>query len=153
KSHYSLTPNYRSNFVIPSENNSESVFEWQNAVNPNDTHDDDTQPGTSDNLNYGTSIPPFFAPSPVGFTDGQARRWVVWEFLKEKTVGGARDPRLAATFLYDSTDERGPAYTLAYGKPWNQLGLAAPSIPHSNVDEVCFRKQLDDSTMTGEVFH
>ena len=150
---YSLTPNYRSNFVIASENNAESVFEWQNAVNPNDTHDDDTQVGTSDNLNYGTSIPPFFAPSPVGFTDGQARRWPVWEFLKEKTTGGTRDPRLAATFLYDSTDERGPAFSLAYGKPWNQLGLADPSIPHSNVNEVCFRKQLDDSAGTGEVFH
>jgi tetratricopeptide (TPR) repeat protein len=154
KSLYSLMPNYRSNFVITSENNSESVFEWQNAVNPNDTHDDDTQPGTSDNLNYGTSIPPFFAPSPVGFTDGQARRWVVWEFLKEKTVDGHRDPRLAATFLYDSTDERGPAYTLAYGKPWNSLGLATdPSVPHGNITEVCFRKELDDSTLTGEVFH
>jgi len=153
KSLYSLVPNYRSNFIETSENNTESVFEWQNQVNPNDTHDDDTQPGTSDNLNYGTSIPPFFAPSPVGFTDGQARRWVVWEFLKEQTADGHRDPRLPATFLYDSTDERGPAFTLAYGKPWNQLGLADPSIPHSNVNEVCFRKQLDDSLMNGEVFH
>jgi len=154
KSLYSLMPIYRSNFVITSENNGESVFEWQNAVNPNDTHDDDTQPGTSDNLNYGTSIPPFFAPSPVGFTDGQARRWPVWEFLKEKTVDGHRDPRLAATFLYDSTDERGPAFTLAYGKPWNTLGLATdPTVPHGNTTEVCFRKELDDSTMTGEVFH
>lgn len=154
KAQYSLTPNYRSNFVITSENTSESVFEWQNAVNPNDTHDDDTQVGTSDNLNYGTSIPPFFAPSPIGFTDGQARRWPVWEFLKEKTVTGDRDPRLAATFLYDSTDIRGPNYTLAFGIVWNKLGLATdPSIPHGNITEVCFRKELDDSTMTGEVFH
>jgi len=99
KSLYSLMPDYRSNFIETAENNAESVFEWQNAVNPNDTHDDDTQIGTSDNLNYGTSIPPFFAPSPIGFTDGQARRWPVWEFLQEKTTGGARDPRLAATFL------------------------------------------------------
>jgi hypothetical protein len=156
KSNYILMPNYRSNFVITSENNKESVFEWQNAVNPNDTHDDDTQVGQSDNLNYGTSIPPFFAPSPVGFTDGQARRWPVWEFLKEKTTDGKRDPRLAATFLYDSTDERGPAFTLAFGTPWNNLGLATdPSVPHGNITEVCFRKQLDDvdSTVKGEVFH
>ena len=155
KSLYSLVTDYHTNFIETAENNSESVFEWQNAVNPNDTHDDDTQLGTSDNLNYGTSIPPFFAPSPIGFTDGQARRWVVWEFLKETTTGGNRDPRLAATFLYDSTDVRGPAFTLAFGKTWNSLGLANPSIPHSNVNEVCFRKQLDDgdTTVKGEVFH
>jgi tetratricopeptide (TPR) repeat protein len=153
KSLYTLTASYRDNFIETAENNSESVFEWQNAVNPNDSHDDDTQPGTSDNLNYGTSIPPFFAPSPIGFTDGQARRWPVWEFLKESTTSGGRDPRLAATFLYDSTDARGPAFTLAFGKTWNSLGLQNPSIPHSNVNEVCFRKQLDDATMNGEVFH
>jgi len=151
---YSLMPDYRSNFIQTAENNAESVFEWQNAVNPNDTHDDDTQIGTSDNLNYGTSIPPFFAPSPVGFTDGQARRWPVWEFLQEKTTSNQRDPRLAATFLYDSTDERGPAFTLAYGTIWNNLGLATdPSIQHGNITEVCFRKELDDATMNGEVFH
>jgi tetratricopeptide (TPR) repeat protein len=154
KSLYSLVPDYRSNFIETAENNAESVFEWQNAVNPNDTHDDDTQVGTSDNLNYGTTIPPFFAPSPIGFTDGQARRWPVWEFLQEKTTGGARDPRLAATFLYDSTDERGPAYTLAFGIIWNKLGLNTnPSVPHGNITEVCFRKELDDATMNGEVFH
>jgi starch-binding outer membrane protein, SusD/RagB family len=153
-SQYALMPNYRSNFVETSENNKESVFEWQNALNPNDTHDDDTQESGTDNLNYGTSIPPFFAPAPIGFTDGQARRWVVGEFLKETTVSGGRDPRLAATFLYDSTDVRGPAYTLAYGKTWNSLGLATdPSVPHGNFNEVCYRKELDDSVMTGEVFH
>lgn len=154
KTLYSLMPDYRSNFIETAENNAESVFEWQNAVNPNDTHDDDTQVGTSDNLNYGTSIPPFFAPSPIGFTDGQARRWPVWEFLQEKTISGGRDPRLAATYLYDSTDERGPAYTLAFGIIWNNLGLNTdPSVPHGNITEVCFRKQLDDATMNGEVFH
>lgn len=153
KSTYSLVPNYRSNFVELSENNSESVFEFQNAANPNDTHDNDTDPG-SDNLNYGTSIPPFFSPSPIGFTDGEARRWVVWEFLKETTTGGKRDPRLAATFLYDSTDERGPDFTLAFGTPWSNLALSTdPNVPHSNTREVCFRKELDDSVMTGEVFH
>ncbi|HWB91240.1 MAG TPA: RagB/SusD family nutrient uptake outer membrane protein [Puia sp.] len=152
---YKLVPNYRSNFIETSENNSESVFEWQNALNPADNHDDDTHLGSDvGQLNYGTSIPPFFAPAPIGFTDGQARRWPVWEFLQEKTTSGGRDPRLAATFLYDSTDVRGPAYTLAYGKTWSSLGLATdPSVAHGNTTEVCFRKELDDSVMTGEVFH
>lgn len=153
KSLYSLVSDYRDNFIEASENNAESVFEFQNALNPSDSHDDDVD-GPTDGLNYGTSIPPFFAPSPVGFTDGQARRWVVWEFLKEKTTGGERDPRLAATFLYDSTDERGPQYSLAYGKPWDQLGLQnVADNQHNSVHEVCFRKFLDDAAMNSEVFH
>jgi hypothetical protein len=154
KSLYSLTANYRDNFIETSENNSESVFEFQNAVNPNDSHDDDAQLADQDRLNYGTSIPPFFSPSPIGFTDGEARRWVVWEFLKETTTGGGRDPRLAATFLYDSTDERGPAFSLAFGTLWKDLGLNTdPAAVHNSIKEVCFRKPLDDATMDGEVFH
>ncbi|HEU4607637.1 MAG TPA: RagB/SusD family nutrient uptake outer membrane protein, partial [Chitinophagaceae bacterium] len=98
---YQLVSDYRSNFIEATENNGESVFEIQNAVNPNDAFDNDQGDGdpnhTPDRLNYGTSIPPFFAPRPIGFTDGQARRWVVWEFLKETTTTGGRDPRLAAT--------------------------------------------------------
>ena len=38
------------------------------------------------------------------------------EFLKEQTVGGERDPRLAASFLFDYTDEDGPAETMIYGQ-------------------------------------
>ncbi len=149
---YSLVADYRSNFIETSENNSESVFEWQNALNPNDSHDDDVAPG-SDNLNYGTSIPPFFAPRPIGFTDGQARRWPVWEFLKEKTVDGKRDPRLAATFLYDSTDVRGPDYTMVYGRTFSSLGYSSDPTVVPNTHDVYFRKELDDATMDGEVFH
>ncbi len=152
KGNYDLMGDYRSNFVEASENNKESVFEFQNALNPTDSHDDDTY--DPDNLNYGTSVPPFFAPAPIGFTDGQARRWVVWEFLKEKTTTGQRDPRLAASFLYDSTDVRGPQYSLAYGTPWNNLALQnVPDDQHNSTKEVCLRKFLNDSTMNQEVFH
>ncbi len=150
---YSLVTNYRDNFVETSENNKESVFEFQNALNPTDNHDNDVDP-PSDNLNYGTSIPPFFAPQPAGFTDGQARRWLIGEFLKEQTLSGGRDPRLAASFLFDSTDERGPAFTLAYGNVWDSLGLQnVPDNVHNSIHEVCFRKFLDDAVMNGEVFH
>lgn len=152
KSLYSLTTDYRDNFIETTENNSESIFEIQNALNPNDTHDDDIAPG-SDNLNYGSSLPPFFAPRPVGFTDGQAIRWDVWQFLQEKTADGKRDPRLAATFLYDSTDVRGPDYSLIYGRTWSSLGYPDnPAVEPNNFD-VCFRKFLDDAVMDGEVFH
>jgi tetratricopeptide (TPR) repeat protein len=155
KSTYNLVADYRSNFIETSENNNESVFEFQNAANPTDNHDDDTDPRV-DNLNYGTSIPPFFAPRPIGFTDGQARRWVVWEFLKEKTVDGKRDPRLPATFIYDSTDIRGPEYTLVYGNVWDSLHYSndpGDPVGVATNHTVYFRKFLDDATMNGEVFH
>ncbi len=152
---YDLVPNFRSNFVEPSENNLESVFEVQNAANPTDNHDDDTDPRV-DNLNYGSSIPPFFAPRPIGFTDGQARRWTVWEFLQEKTTAGGRDPRLAASFIYDSTDERGPKFTKVYGTIWDSLHYAnvtGDPVGVATNHTVYFRKLLDDSVMNAEVFH
>jgi hypothetical protein len=153
KNVYDLVANYRDNFVITTENNKESVFEFQNALNPTDSHDDDTDPNNTDNLNYGTSIPPFFAPRPVGFTDGQARRWVVWEFLREKTTSGGRDPRLPATFLYDSTDERGPDFTQVYGKSFSSLGYSSDPNEVPNTHDVYFRKFLNDFTDNGESFH
>lgn len=155
KSNYDLTTNYRDNFVETSENNIESVFEFQNALNPTDNHDNDVDPG-SDNLNYGTSIPPFFAPRPIGFTDGQARRWVINEMEREKTVNNERDPRIAASFLFDSTDVRGPDYTLVYGVTWrnrNYSNDADDPIGVATNHTVYFRKFLDDATMDGEVFH
>jgi tetratricopeptide (TPR) repeat protein len=142
---YSLVNNYQDNFTAVTENNAESVFEVQYALNPSDNHDDDTDPRT-DNLNYGTSIPPFFAPSPIGFSDGQARRWVTREMATENTASGIRDPRLAVTFLYDSTDVRGPNFSLVYGQTFtSRYGTG-----NSNV---YFRKFLNDATGTGDSFH
>lgn len=112
---YNLMPNYRDNFITTRENNQESVFEWQFQLNPSENHDDDTDP-RADNLNYGTSIAQFFAPSGIGWSDGEAHRWLVREFQKEKTTAGARDPRLEASFLFDSTDVRGPEFTMFYGQ-------------------------------------
>lgn len=153
---YGLVPVYRDNFTAVTENNKESVFEFQNALNPSDNHDDDIN-GDADNLNYGTSIEPFFAPrgvQPFGFTDGQAERWVVWEFLKEKTVTGERDPRLRASFLYDSTDPRGPDYTLVYGTTWTNMNYPpGPSNQPGTQSTVCFRKLLTDSTSNTSSFH
>lgn len=159
KSLYDLVSNFQSNFIELTENNKESVFEYQHAVNPTDNHDDDAQQTDVDRLNYGTSIPPFFAPRPIGFTDGQARRWTVWEFLKEKTTSGKRDPRLAASFIYDSTDERGPDYTMVYGETWksrNYSNDAGDPIGVATNHTVYFRKFLDDYPDTAkkaEVFH
>jgi hypothetical protein len=117
KSLYDLMPSYRDNFLIFTENNKESVFEWQFAENPSETTDDDTE---TPNQNYGQSLAQFFGPSGVGWSDGEARRWVIYEFLKETTTSGERDPRLEASFLFDSTDVRGPAYTMIYGETFEQ---------------------------------
>jgi len=155
KNIYSLVTNYSANFLEASENNPESVFEIQNAVNPTDNHDDDTQ-GNSDNLNYGTSVPPFFAPRPIGFTDGQARRWCVWEFLAEQTTSGGRDPRVDATFLYDSTDVRGPNFSMIYGQSFasrNYSNVSGDPIAVATTHTVYFRKFLNDAVIDHEYFH
>lgn len=137
KTVYNLMPNYRDNFLITTENNQESVFEWQFALNPTENHDDDVDPRV-DNLNYGSSLPKFVAPpGGPGFSDGEANRWVVREFLQETTVTGERDPRLAASFLYDSTDVRGPEFTNIYGQTFLQRYGA-------NDQRVWFRKFLND---------
>jgi hypothetical protein len=153
---YSLTANYQDNFLETTEFNSESVFEEGNALNPNDTHDDDTQTGNEDKLNYGSSLPPFFAPPQLGFTDGEARRWPIAEFNKEKTVTGARDPRLAITYLFDSTDVRGPNFTQIYGQTFaSRYGTNNVS----NDNFVWFAKLLDYNNGTTaspgnfEIFH
>src|SRR5688572_2699147 len=117
---YDLMPNYRDNFLVTTENNMESVFEWQFELNPSENHDDDTDIGRPDNLNYGTSLAQFFGPSGIGWSDGEAQRWVVNEFLVEPTAAGERDPRLAASFLFDYTDEAGPDATMIYGQTFSQ---------------------------------
>lgn len=114
---YDLTDNYRDNFMITTENNVESVFEWQFAINPTEFTDNDIQ---TSNHNYGTSIAQFFGPSGIGWSDGEANRWVTREFLNEQTEGGDRDPRLEASFLYDSTDVRGPDFSMIYGQTFTQ---------------------------------
>lgn len=142
RSVYSLMPNYRDNFLVTTENNRESVFEWQFEENTTETHDDDLQ---DPNQNYGSSLAQFIAPKPVGFQDIEGRRWILNEFHQEKTTTGERDPRLAASFLYDSTDVRGPNFTLLYGQVWNNVGGL-------NKQGVYFRKFLNDHWKNDEGF-
>ncbi len=130
---YDLMPNFADNFKHTTENNKESVFEIQFKMRPENGGDD----GPTSNV--GTSRAPFFAPPQHGFNDANMHRWVVHEFLKEPTALGERDPRLAATALYDSTDERGPDFTIVYGGTFTSKNYAADI---SN--RVWYRKYLDD---------
>jgi hypothetical protein len=131
---YDLVPNYRDNFLVTTENNIESVFEWQWAENTAEFTDDDV---ATPQHNYGSSLAQFLAPRGIGWSDGQAHRWVVHEFQKEPTVTGQRDPRLPATFIFDSTDVRGPDFTMVYGQTFTER------YGREN-REVWFRKFLND---------
>ncbi|WP_170312515.1 RagB/SusD family nutrient uptake outer membrane protein [Botryobacter ruber] len=113
KNIYDLMPNYRDNFLSTTENNRESVFEWQFAENPSEFTDNDVQ---TPNQNYGSPLPQFIGPANVGFSDAEVHRWVINEFLEERTVTGQRDPRLAASIFFNEMDERGAEFSIIYGR-------------------------------------
>lgn len=142
---YSLMPNYRDNFLITTENNAESVYEIQFALKDNENSDDDVDP--SRNVNPGASIAKFYAPGGPGFQDGGARRWVVDTFNLEKTALGQRDPRLPVTFLFDSADIRGPAFTDIYRQTFAQRYGTAPN------SRVWYHKLLNDHWRDFESFN
>lgn len=140
---YNLTPDYRDNFLTTTENNIESIFEWQFAENPTEFTDNDVE---TPNHNYGSSIAQFTAPVGIGFSDSEARRWILDEF-DELTTGGDRDPRLAASFLFDFTDENGPDETMIYGQTFSfRYGSGADS------ERVWVRKFLNDNERNAEGF-
>lgn len=130
---YGLVPNYYDNFRHTTENNRESVFEIQFKMRQENSGEDGPQ------SNVGTSRAPFFAPPGHGFNDANMHRWVLNEFHQERTTTGARDPRLAVTALYDSTDERGPQFTPVYGSSFASKNYAADI-----VNRVWYRKYLND---------
>lgn len=145
KNLYGLMDNYRDNFLITTENNKESVYEIQFAYKQTENGDDDAREDI--NLNSGASIAKFFSPNPIGFNDGAARkRWLVDTFNVEKTAAGNRDPRLGWSFLFDSSDERGPIFTMAYGTTYAALG-----VPNSSAG-MWFRKLLNDQNRNFESF-
>src|SRR5690606_14083107 len=109
-SQYGLVPNYEDNFTHLNENNIESVFEVQfSDVNKGGEGDDP-------NANMGTNRTQFFAPREIGWSDGQARFWIVGEFKKEKTVDGQIDSRLRHTLFYPELEE--DFGITVYGRAW-----------------------------------
>ena len=136
---YDLIPNYYDNFRHTTENNRESVFEIQFKMRPETTGED------APTSNVGTSRAPFFAPPGHGFNDANMHRWVLNEFHQERTVTNERDPRLAVTALYDSTDVRGPNFTLVYGGTF-----ASKNFEPGIVNRVWYRKYLNDEMRINE---
>jgi tetratricopeptide (TPR) repeat protein len=142
KTLYNLMPNFADNFTHTSENNAESVFEisFSNKIAGPPTEGEDFA-----DHSLGNNRAQFFAPRGIGWSDGQCRRWVVDEFLKEQTVDGFRDPRLAITCLFNDTDEAGPDQTMVYGQTFAQR------FPGSN--EVWFHKYQNDYWRAFENYH
>lgn len=140
KQYYGLVPNYADNFTHLNENNIESVFEVQYS-DENVGGDAVDGPGAS----VGNERAQFFAPRGTGWSDANATRFVVNELSKEKTITGERDPRLPVTALFDYTDERGPNFTMVYGKTFAER--------FKNSKEVWFRKYQNDYHRNFEDYH
>jgi len=99
---YSLMPNYHDNFTDLVENNAESLFEVQFSRNVG---------GTADGWGPNDPDPTWgkyearavtFGPRNYAYADVQPTKALYYEFLQEKTTGGAVDPRLYATMFYNT---------------------------------------------------
>lgn len=130
KNYYALV-DYKDNFRAEKENNKESVFEIQFS------DANKTAEGDGPNSNMGSTRSQFFAPRSIGWSDGQARTWMIAEFKKEKTVGGEIDPRLRYTLFYPGLEADFGDKT--YGRSW-QWGA----------DEAWFKKYSRDYNRTNE---
>lgn len=107
---YSLTSNFRDNFTDLKENNSESVFEIQFGDQKNGGTDEGQSAAVSSNRAQ------FFAPRGIGWSDGQARFWLVNAFKQEKNKDGNIDARLRYTLYYPNLQADFGDKT--YGKNW-----------------------------------
>ena len=86
---YSLVDDYQDNFRATTENNSESIFEWQQVNDGNRAWQGD-RPDTS----RANSVIPDFAPP--GFTNQNGMRvnqWALDLFLDETTINGGNRPK------------------------------------------------------------
>ncbi|HLA52568.1 MAG TPA: RagB/SusD family nutrient uptake outer membrane protein [Flavitalea sp.] len=107
---YELMANYQDNFSYDVENNRESVFEIQfSDANKGGDGDDP-------NATMSTNRPQFFAPRGIGWSDGQARYWMVDEFKKEMTTDAKIDPRLRYTLFYPALEA--DFGDKVYGRDW-----------------------------------
>jgi len=131
---YSLTANYEDNFTHTTENNTESVFEIQFG--------DQRLGGTDEGANAAVSNTrqQFFAPRGIGWSDGQARYWVVNLFKEEPTTTGGIDQRLRHTLFYPQLEA--DFGDLTYGRHWEW-----------NADEAFFRKGARDYYRNNEDYY
>ncbi|WP_207434141.1 RagB/SusD family nutrient uptake outer membrane protein [Sabulibacter ruber] len=138
---YDLVPNYRDNFLHTTENNRESVFEVQFLALQSTTDED------APTSNLGNQRGPFFGPGrrnqgdpQAGFNDFQMHRWVIDEFMQERTTSNAVDPRLYATAIFNGNPGT------FYGRTFDQL------VPDNLMQAAWYRKYLNDYHRVDETF-
>jgi starch-binding outer membrane protein, SusD/RagB family len=131
---YSLVANYKDNFTDGAENNAESVFEIQFGSQRFGGTDEGATAAVSSNRAQ------FFAPRGIGWSDGQARRWVVDLFKEEPNVNGGIDVRLRHTLFY--RELQADFGDLVYGRQWEW-----------GDSEVWFRKGARDYYRTNEDYY
>lgn len=111
---YQLMPDYKDNFTESKENNAESIFEIQFSTTAGGT--DLGWQGIPTSTWAKTSARAItYGPPNFGWTDVQPTMSVFNEFMQEKTVDGATDPRLDATMFYNKPGE------MIYGQPFAQV--------------------------------
>lgn len=132
-SNYDLV-DFKENFRATQENNKESVFEIQFS--------DKNKGGDGDfvNNNMGNNRAQFFAPRGIGWSDGQARYWLVNEFKKEKTVDNKIDPRLQYSLFYPALEA--DFGDKIYGRSWQW-----------DADEAWFKKYSRDYYRNNEDYY
>ncbi|RNI30081.1 RagB/SusD family nutrient uptake outer membrane protein [Rufibacter immobilis] len=138
---YDIVPNYRDNFLHTTENNRESVFEVQFLALQSTTDED------APTSNLGNQRGPFFGPGrrnqgdpQAGFNDVQMHRWVIDEFMEERTTSNGVDPRLYVTAIYNGNPET------FYGRTFGQL------VPDDQMQRAWYRKYLNDYHRQDETF-
>jgi len=113
---YSLVDDYRHNFDVAHENNSESLFEVQFAT-PDQVGGSVMNYCCEPNSNWMqvSSQAYTYAAEGYGYSDFLPSRWLYNEFNQEQTVNGNKDPRLIDTIV---SYEPGENSTTVYGDPW-----------------------------------
>ena len=103
---YFLVSNYKDNFTMLNENNSEALFEIQFGE------------GLYSGKEIGSHRPKFLGLVVDGgaWADAYPRSWLLDEFNIEKDKDGNTDPRLEATLFYEKPGDT----ELLYGKTWSQ---------------------------------
>jgi starch-binding outer membrane protein, SusD/RagB family len=101
---YNLVPDYKDNFTMENENNSESLFEIQFAE------------GLFNGKELGAHRPKFFGLVVDGgaWADAYPRAWLLDAFREETTTIGEEDPRLGVTLFYEKPGDT----ELLYGMTW-----------------------------------
>src|SRR5690606_17767543 len=113
---YSLTPDYRHNFDLTHENNSESLFEIQFS-SPEQVGGSDInwagEPAASWMQISAQAIT--YSADGYGFADFLPTRYLYDQYKSEQTIDGKSDPRLLATICsYESADNS----VNVYNDPW-----------------------------------